>query len=251
VNLRAFFVLSYPPAIKIHFMRIVFTHIDEGLRPLSSDEAHVWSAPLNRTCNPAFLIDSERERAARLKSERIRNQFIAARAQLRIVLGRYLDLPPAAVPITYEPSGKPILKANGAATLHFNVSHSETLAVFAVTRRGRIGVDIERHKNIPNAGLLVERFFSPYDCDRFKQVPEPERLDAFFRAWTRKEAVLKAIGLGVQRLDQCDVTFVAGEPETVLRVGADTNATAKWFLQSWQPESGYDGAVAVELSSAP
>ncbi len=232
-------------------MRIVFTHIDEGPRPLLSDEAHVWSAPLNRNCDAALLIECERERASRFKMERIRNQFIAARAQLRIVLGRYLGSAPADVPITYEPSGKPILKANGAASLHFNVSHSETLAVFAVTRRGRIGVDIECHKSIPNAELLVERFFSQHDCDRFKQLPEHERLNAFFRAWTRKEAVLKAIGLGVQRLDQCDVTFRTGEPEAVLRVGADTNAAAKWFLRSWQPETGYDGAVAVELSSTP
>ena len=228
-------------------MRIVFRHIDEGPQSLECDEVHVWSAPLDRPCDPNLLVESERERASRFKMERIRNQFIAARAQLRIVLGRYLNLPPAEVPIKYEASGKPVLGLNGARDLYFNVSHSETLAVFAATRRGRIGVDIERHKKIANAELLVERFFSPHDSDRFKRLPERERLDAFFRAWTRKEAVLKAIGQGVQSLDQCDVTFRAGEPEAVLRVGADVNAGGKWFLKCWQPEAGYDGAVAVEL----
>jgi len=230
-------------------MDVSFRHIDEQTPDLESNAVHVWSAPLDRSCDAALLVESERERSARFKMERIRNQYIAARAQLRIVLGRYLDTDPVRVPIVYEASGKPILDPNHDRGLHFNVSHSETLAVFAVTRRGRVGVDIERRRDIPNAESLVERFFTARERDLFLLLPECERLDAFFRAWTRKEAVLKAVGQGVQALDQCDVTFGVDEPEAVLRMGDDLEARGKWLLRSWQPESGYDGAVAVELAS--
>lgn len=231
-------------------MQLRFVHIDDGPQTLEPGDVHVWSAPLERACDAALLIEAERERAARFKMERIRNQFIAARVQLRIILGRYLDAAPCEVPIAYEVNGKPFLAAKQDCGLHFNVSHSETLAVFAVTRCGRVGVDIERRRAIPNAEALVERFFTRRERDLFLALPECERLDAFFRAWTRKEAVLKAIGSGVQALDQCDVTFCAGEDERVLRLGDDADAGAKWMLRCWRPEMGYDGAVAVELNPA-
>lgn len=231
-------------------MRIAFTHIDDGPRHLAPGEVHVWSAPLDRLCDSALLIEIERERASRFKMERIRNQFIAARVQLRVVLGRYLDLAPAEVPIVYEINGKPVLGPAADRDLHFNISHSETLAVMAATRSGRIGVDVERRRPIPNSESLVERFFTRRERDLYMALPECERMDAFFRAWTRKEAVLKAIGSGVQALDQCDVTFLAGEVEKVLRLGDDCDARAKWLMKSWQPEAGYDAAVAVEMTTA-
>lgn len=231
-------------------MLVRFIHIDDAFRRLESEEVHVWAAPLDRACDLSLLIESERERAARFKMDRIRNQFIAARAQLRIVLGRYLDAAPTEVPIVYEPNGKPHLDPCLDCDLHFNLSHSETLAVFAVTRHGKVGVDVERRRAIPNAEALVERFFTSRERDVFMALPESERLDAFFRAWTRKEAVLKAVGSGVQLLDQCDVTFCADEPERVLRFGDDADACEKWLLRSWWPETGYDGAVAVQLSGS-
>lgn len=91
------------------------------------------------------------------------------------------------------------------------------------------------------------RFFTDRDNELFRTIAPPERMPAFFRAWTRKEAVLKAIGRGVQALDQCEVTFAAGEPEQVLRVGDETDASEKWFLKSWFPSDKYLAAVAVEL----
>jgi 4'-phosphopantetheinyl transferase len=244
-----FFLLriQLPGSITIDLMRIRFAHIDDGPRRLEPDEVHIWSAPLDRTCDPALLIESERERAARFKMERIRNQFIAARAQLRIILSRYVETSPCEVPIVYERNGKPILSSPADCGLHFNVSHSESLAVFAVTRSGRVGIDVERRRPIPNIEALVERFFTRRERDTFFALAERERLDAFLRAWTRKEAVLKAIGSGVQALDQCEVTFCAGEDERVLRVGDDMDAGAKWLLRSWQPAAEYDAALAVEL----
>lgn len=228
-------------------MPIAFLHIDGGPRELPADDIHVWSAPLDRSCDIALLTPDERVRADRFKMERIRRQFVAARVQMRIILGGYLGIEPGAVPIVYLDGGKPVLDPSLGRDLHFNVSHSEALAIYAVTRAGRVGVDVERRRNLPNPEALVERFFSQGEREIFRNLPECERQAAFFCAWTRKEAVLKAVGQGVQSLDQCDVTFCPGEPEAVLRMGDDWNCGSKWLLRSWEPEAEFVAAVAVEL----
>lgn len=227
-------------------MHFRFLHIDDDRSALRNNEVHVWTAPLDRAVAPSLLVDAERERAARLKLERVRNQFIAARTHLRIVLGRYLELPPAEVPLAYELNGKPVLANENKHALHFNISHSEALAVVAVTLAARIGIDIERRRPISNLEGLVERFFAQGERDCFFALPNGERLDAFFRAWTRKEAVLKAIGEGVQALDQYEVTFADGERVAVTRIRDDASAGLKWLLKTWQPAPGYEGAIAVE-----
>lgn len=232
--------------ITIPLMRIAFRHIDDGRCELAAGEIHVWSAPLERPCDCSLLTAEEQQKASRFKMERVRQQFIAARTQLRQVLAGYLDVAPLDVRLSHEPSGKPVLHPSHGAELHFNVSHSECLGVFAVTRRGRIGVDVERQRDIPNTDMLVERFFTARERGLFRALPEHERLPAFFRAWTRKEAILKAVGLGVQALDQCEVSFCP-EDETVLQMGDDADCQSKWLLRSWEPESDYVAAVAVCL----
>src|SRR5262245_11859074 len=125
-------------------------------------EVHVWAASLDRPPDAGLVTAEEAARAVRFKMERIRNQFLVARGLLRSLLGSYLGLPAAHVPITYEAGGKPVLTGE-LADWHFNLSHSEALAVYAFTRGGRIGVDIERLRPMPDAPSYVERFFSPHE----------------------------------------------------------------------------------------
>jgi len=228
-------------------MRLVFPHIDDGPRALAPDEIHVWSASMDRRCDLALLTEEEQARARQLRVERVRLQFIASRVQLRIILGRYLKMDPPQVPLCREASGKPILHPSCGSDLHFNVTHSESVAIYAVAAQRRVGVDVEFQREMPDAEALVERFFTLSDRQIFSTLPQCERLPAFFRAWTRKEAVLKAIGKGVQWLDYCEVTFRPGEPEAVLRMGEDNNCQSKWLLRSWEPERDYIAALAVEL----
>ena len=221
--------------------------MSDGRKELAPEAVHLWLAPLDRPCDVALLTAEEQSRAERFKIEQVRQQFVASRVQLRIVLANYLGLKPVEVPILYEASGKPVLHESCGRGLHFNVSHSDRLAIYAVTRAGQVGVDVELQRDLPNAEMLVERFFSLRDRQIFQSLPEGERRAAFFRAWTRKEAVLKAVGKGVQSLDYCEVTFAPGEPDAVLRMGDDAECRAKWLLHGWQPKGDYVAAVAVEL----
>ncbi|HKA06227.1 MAG TPA: 4'-phosphopantetheinyl transferase superfamily protein, partial [Gemmataceae bacterium] len=159
------------------------------------------------------------------------------------LLGHYLRLPPQEVPVLYADGGKPHLPAG--FPLQFNLSHTDGLAVYAVGQ-ARVGVDVERCRPIPDADGLVARFFSRRECEQFHALPADDRPAAFLRAWTRKEAVLKAIGRGVQSLDCCEVTFTDGEPTALLTLDGDTAAGRRWTLFTWEPAAGYLAAGAVE-----
>jgi 4'-phosphopantetheinyl transferase len=219
----------------------------EGL-PLPVDRVDVWRSPLTAMegNDPADLL-SEREldRASKLKLPRIREQFLAARSRLRLLLGSYLNLLPRDVPIEYFDGGKPYLAAP-FQSLHFNVSHSENCAVFAITSLGRVGVDLERVRPMANLLGLVDRFFATGEKSRFRDLAEAVRQACFFRIWTCKEAILKAIGRGVQSLDCCEMLVDPDAPTLVLRLIDDDEPHARWHLHEWEPEPGFLGAVAVE-----
>lgn len=225
-------------------MPVVFGPIDDPRPHLPAGETHVYAAPLGDPDAFRHLLTAdERARADRFRLPRVRDQFVAARGRLRALLGHYLGLPPAAVPVRYADGGKPHLPPE--LPLHFNVSHTDGLAVFAVGR-ARVGVDVERERPVPDADGLVERFFSRREWAEFRALPAADRPAAFLRAWTRKEAVLKAVGRGVQSLDCCEVTFAPEEPPAVRTLDGDAAAGRRWELFAWEPAAGYLAAGAVE-----
>lgn len=221
---------------------------------LQSDEVHLWRCPLDDSrfiaLAESYLTPQERMRAEKLKMVRIRSQFIAARCTLRHLLSRYVDLPPREVPIEYQDGGKPLLAAPFDG-LHFNVSHCENRGLFAFTQVGRIGIDVEQFQPRENVERLVERFFAEPEKERFRCLDAADRLRAFFRAWTCKEALLKAIGQGVQSLDCCEVAFEPDVPARVIRLHDDHEASERWSLREWSPETNFLAALAVELKSSP
>jgi 4'-phosphopantetheinyl transferase len=212
-------------------------------------EEHLWIAQLDNSkllddCK-IFLTSAEWERASKFRMKRVQDQFILSRGILRSLLGRYLGIAPIEVPIEALDGGKPVLSAP-YQHLHFNISHSNHVGVFGFVRHRRIGVDVEHCEWKPIYDGLVDRFFSHRERDLFKSIPPEERKECFFRAWTRKEAILKAVGLGVQSLDSCDVTFRREEPPTILRLNDDFCADEKWILYCWEPEPNFMAAVAFE-----
>lgn len=224
-------------------MSVVFCDIDSPRSSVSRGDTHVYT---HATCDPAplesHLTESERERAGRFRLARVRDQFICARGQIRALLGHYLNVEPRSVPLLYAEGGKPYLPEE--FPLHFNVSHTDGLAVFALSR-ALVGVDVERCRDIPDADGLVSRFFTQRECAQYSTIEPAARPAAFLRAWTRKEAVLKAIGRGVQSLDCCDVAFGADEPPALVSLDGDMNAINEWQLFTWEPAAGYLAAGAV------
>jgi 4'-phosphopantetheinyl transferase len=211
--------------------------------------ATVWALRLDRAASGrddalARLSDEERERASRIPGERDRSRFVAARAGLRVILGACLDVDARAIGFRYGPRGRPSLDGAFDPRLHFSVSHSGDVALVAVTRDGRIGVDIERHRPVPGLEPLLNRFFSPRERAALPDGDGP-RTEAFFRHWTLKEAWLKATGEGLAgALEGIEVGWEP-EGEPLLRRPTEAGELVTRRLQSWSPAPGFVAGLAV------
>ena len=194
------------------------------------------------------LSPDEKARAERFKFDKHRNRFIAGRGVLREMLGRYLGANPADLRFEYSSNGKPGFAATFSGNgVHFNLSHSEDLALMAVTKIGNVGVDVECVRALKDMDHLVERFFSARENKLFQNVPAGEKPAAFFNLWTRKEALLKATGEGITRsLSLVEVSFLPGEPARLLAVSGDEVKAAEWCLRELEPAPGFAAAVAIQ-----
>ena len=143
-----------------------------------------------------WLSDDERQRAERFKCDRARRQFVVGRVALRSLLSRRLDISPAAVTLTYEANGRPILSRIHGDRLGFSLSHSDDLAVVAIADGLAVGVDVERRRPI-DARALAQRYFTLAEIEILEQSDELQCRDLFYRIWVRKEAAAKALGCGI------------------------------------------------------
>jgi 4'-phosphopantetheinyl transferase len=185
-----------------------------------------------------FLSADERERAARFRFDRDRDRYIVCRGSLRELLAARLRIAPASVQFVYGRFGKPAIDQ---PEIRFNVSHSHGMAMIALARSREVGCDIERIDPLFAGEKIPERFFSPYEVAALRALPAADQCDAFFRCWTRKEAYIKACGMGISlALDSFDVTVGPNQPPALLR-GADG-----WSLRAIDaPPAGYAAAVVV------
>ena len=221
--------------------------------PPPRDHVHVWLFGLNpMTAQLQVLWDTltsdERARADRFHFERDHRRFIAARGQLRMILGRYTGVDPKALTFSYGPRGKPILShPRRTPTLSFNLSHSGEMALAAVTHERAVGVDLEEMRVLQDAEAIADRFFSPRESSVLRALPEKERLEGFYRCWTCKEAYVKATGDGLARpTESFDVAFGRGEAAQLLSVEREPDEAARWSMAALAPAPGYVGAIAVE-----
>jgi len=216
---------------------------------VSSQEVHVWrvdlavgSEHLTRIYN--CLSPDECQRASRFRFERDRQRFIAARGSLRHLLGRYLAILPAAVQFCYGERGKPAI-AYPPTHLTFNLAHSHDQMLCTVTQHHRVGVDLEFLRATPDQMALARRFFQPGEVALLTKQPKTDQQWQFFRLWTGKEAVLKAVGTGLVGLATVELTLVDKQLQ-LMRLEGDRVPASQWFLQSLIPAVGWIGAVACD-----
>jgi 4'-phosphopantetheinyl transferase len=217
------------------------------------DEIHVWVASLEglSAALPSLsesLSAAENGRAHRFQFDRDRDRFIVRRGLLRTILARYVNIDPAQIPLTSGPRGKPALAGPvGGNPVHFNVSHSDGLALFAIACKSSIGVDVERVRPIPDTDRIAAQFFSARENDELASVPAGRKLEAFFSGWTRKEAYLKATGEGIAyALPQIEVSLAPGQEARLLSIAGDTHMASLWSVHSLAPAPGFVGALAVK-----
>ncbi len=156
-----------------------------------------------------MLSPDEVERAQRLKIPASRDQFVRSRAWMRYLLSLYVDVSPSDMRFVYGERGKPALSSGD---IHFNLAHSDNRAVLVVARFA-VGVDIEHIRPTNFESLMVMSFT---EFERSAVNAEPDLALAFYRVWTRKEAVVKCLGSGFRDMARFSVS--AGDDAHILRL---------------------------------
>lgn len=194
----------------------------------------------------SLLSQAERERAASLASAPARRMFAVSHAALRYVLGQVVGRPPTSLSFCAGPSGKPMLEQESETAVEFNLAHSGTIIVLAFALGRRVGVDVEQERQLDVVGL-IERFFTPREVEELSCLSRDQYQRAFFRCWTRKEAIVKARGEALPpRLRSFDVGMDSSpEPRHVLCREVDLSTTV-WVVRSLETLPGYAAAVAAE-----
>ena len=165
---------------------------------LPADAIDIWHLDLNEERADWDVLDEEeRNRAQRIRVPDKRVQFVSARAQVRYILASYLGCRPDAVRFGYGDHGKPFLLFD--PDLVINISHSHQAGLLAVTVGSdqTLGIDIELNKPGRRFEAIAKRFFSEQEHRALLALSLGDRPAAFYRAWTRKEAYLKAWGTGL------------------------------------------------------
>jgi 4'-phosphopantetheinyl transferase len=226
-------------------------HIGAGLA-LPEDEVQLWRVDLDAIRGEEsrwqeLLSADESRRAARFLFPSDRQRFVASRALLRTILAAYLDADPVDLNFSYSQKEKPALGGvHAASDITFNLSHSGGIALYAFNLRREVGVDVEHIRRDFDVEPLAHRFFSAREWKQLAAWPKPERVDAFFRCWTRKEAYIKATGDGLSLpLSQFDVSLDSGETSALLATRPDAREAERWFLREVPGGLGYCAALCV------
>jgi len=220
---------------------------------LHNDEVHVWRSSLEMLPSHVktlkrILSADELNRADRFYFQKDSDDFIAARGFLRSILSKYLGIEPGEILFCYGPYGKPeVAEKIDEKSLRFNVAHSHGLAIYAVTRGRNIGVDLEYLRPDLVVEDIAEQCVPPGETASFKAHPHHIRQRIFFTYWTRKEACLKALGVGLALdLNRVESSAAIAEPRNIHNIDERYRKASLWTLKDLDAGSGYAAALAIE-----
>ena len=215
---------------------------------LPENVVHVWCAALDDPAPDAWFDAVETARAARFHFEHDRRHYAAARGWLRELLGRYVGRPPGELRFGYGARGKPFL-AGPETGVCFNMSHSHGRALLAFARGREVGVDVEAGARLGEGWPgLVRRVFSTREQAELTALPTAQQRAAFLNGWTRKEAYLKATGLGItEGLRTIEVTLGPGRPPALRHPAPEeAEAARQWTIHDLRTDTTFAAAVVVE-----
>jgi 4'-phosphopantetheinyl transferase len=214
---------------------------------------HLWGIDLNGPSHclarcAQWLDKEEQHRAERLVREEDRQRYVLAHGGLRAVLSRYLGVNPSRVELCRDEVGKPFVtkKSQGQSLITFNMSHAHGRALIAVSMEQDVGVDLERIRPDVEVEKLSERYFAPSEHTSIVQLAEEQRAPRFFRYWVAKEAVLKAQGIGLQALHQCEILLGAEGFDAEVLVPEGSRLHNNWKVRLLSCDEGWEAAVAAQ-----
>ena len=216
---------------------------------------HIWTIALDD--NPVspqdcalILSPEEKLRAARFRNESDRRRWQTARYALRCILARWVHTDPQRIRFVSGRNDKPLLtKGISAEPVHFNLSHSNEVALVAVTAACPVGIDVEFARPFDEMPLVAEQVFTPNERRELDNLGKSGYVSGFYTAWTRKEALIKATGEGLSAsLQSIEVALCPDELLGVRRFGDDD--PTRWRLYDFDAGDGYHAALATRSVEA-
>jgi 4'-phosphopantetheinyl transferase len=200
-----------------------------------------------------ILSSEEKARAGRLREGRVREQFVSGRWFLRTLLSEVLGTSPQEVAVETGVHGKLYTPAVAGQSVSFSVAHSGETILIALRQRGSVGVDVECHHAVVDVMEVAEEAFHPNEVKRLAAYTNDDlRRRAFYRCWTRKEAVAKADGRGMGlSFSSFEVPTETTEYAAVSVSSADAREEHVYFLHDLSMGEAISASVAVEASDCP
>ena len=192
------------------------------------------------------LPKSEQQQADRFRIPACRERYVLGRAMLRELLSAQLGAAPSKIELHYTPHGKPRL-ALPDSDLAFNLSHSGDQVILALAKAMQIGVDVEQIRVVERRDQIAEGILGSSELAQFTLLGDADRQQAFFRVWTRKEAIVKAHGRGLLfPLTEVEVSLTTEEP-LLRRFQTSGRDDAPWHLSDVEVGEGYVSALATSV----
>lgn len=158
---------------------------------------HIWHTRLEEHTKKYSLFQNWLAPEEKIRAEKLatpyRLGYVIARAVLRDLLAYYSEQCPQKLKLTHSVSGKPFL-INPEQRIEFNLSHSKNILVYVFTIGTPVGIDIEYINHRIHIDKIAYRFLPAYEYDRLQLLQGIKKLETFFNAWVRNEALIKAMG---------------------------------------------------------
>ncbi len=230
-----------------------FTLFPQYACSLSSSDVHIWHFSLDQFywCIEKLknnLSSEENERVNSFPFFRDRVHYQTIHGLLREILGLYLNIPPISFKFYSGPYGKPYIDPSlNSIGFYFNISHSNGIAVVGITLRREIGVDIEEIHKMSDMESLVQTQFTDYEKKKFYLLSNNQKLPFFYSCWVRKEALLKAISVGIGNdLSRLNVMYHNTKIEKVIDAPNVEGRTQEWLLKDISLMDNVKCALCVE-----
>lgn len=228
----------------------------ERLQRPRPSEAHVWQVCVGSSSGlpggwTRALSAGELARAGRFRSPVDRLRYLDSRWWLRSVIGAYLGVDARLIEFGISARGKPWLASPAVGWLHFNISHSQDRLAVAVANSCEVGVDVEMVPDDPREIRDAISVLKPAELEALAGcATEQQRALRFYQLWTRREAVLKASGVGLGKPVREDfAAAMAGTPRAPSNARfADPGETVSVAQLELGP--GFVGAVAANVNGA-
>ncbi|HTO67273.1 MAG TPA: 4'-phosphopantetheinyl transferase superfamily protein [Bradyrhizobium sp.] len=227
-----------------------------GIVTLAEAEVVLWQcdlAFLERTVlerNAGLLDTIEATRHSAHTRQQDRDRFLTGKALTRLVLASCLNSEPGNLLFGAGPYGRPYLAGKAAGDLRFNLSHSGDLVVLVVARDMEIGVDVERIDGDVDLDGIASMVFTAAERTAMAALPVSARSRYFFRLWTLKEALSKALGVGLAT-DFLSFTVRPRYDGSAALLPPPGEVERDWLLANFTTKEGYIGAIAVRHRQAP